>query len=105
MQSLEMRIARSKEKTKQLEAEKRMKENRALEVKRKQDKKRHEIIGEIFSVHFPFVSRFQPQRTKAGDKEEFTLVEVFFSLIAADKEYVSLVMKKAERISQSAKDK
>ena len=89
MLSIEEQIARSREKTKQLEAQKKVKDKREQAARRKLDSRRDTCIGNSFSKHFPWVSQFQPRRTEAENKTEFALLDAFLSLVASDEDYVS----------------
>ena len=96
--SIEERIVRSREKTKQLEAEKKVRDKREQEAQRKLDTRRHTIIGKVFSQHFPAVSQFQPRRTEAENEMEFALLDAVLNLIAKDKDYVSQRLDEAKEL-------
>ena len=61
MLTIEERIARVREKTRQLETQKKVKDKREQEARRKLDTRRDTNIGKIVSKHFPEVSQFQPR--------------------------------------------
>lgn len=96
MLTIEERIARSKERTKRLEIEKKVKEKREAEAKRKLDIRRHTFSGKLMEEHFPTISQFRPQRTEAENRTEFALLDIVLSLLAEDEEYVSRLLERAK---------
>ncbi|MDR1754654.1 MAG: hypothetical protein LBR74_07100, partial [Eubacterium sp.] len=82
----------SREKTKRLEAEKKIKEKQEQEAKRKQDTRRCSFIGKLVIAHFPELLIYTPKRSETDNRVEFALVNVILSLLADDKEYLAALI-------------
>lgn len=100
MLTIEERISRSKERTKRLEIEQRLKIKCEEEAKRKLDTRRHTFSGKLLEEHFPMLSQFQPQRTEAESRTEFALLDIMLSLLAEDEEYISQLVGRAKALIQ-----
>lgn len=100
MLTIEERILRSKERTKRLEIEQKLKTKREEEAKRKLDMRRHTFSGKLLEEHFPMLSQFQPQRTETESRTEFALLDIVLSLLAEDEEYVSRLVGRAKALLQ-----
>lgn len=100
MLTIEERIMRSKERTKRLEIERKLKIKQEEEAKRKLDMRRYSFSGKLMEEHFPAISMFQPQRSEAESKTEFALLDIVLSLLAEDEDYVSQLVERAKVLLQ-----
>lgn len=96
MSSIDEIIA-AKEKATQIKRQKRLQDNREKEQQRKIITRRNIIVGGIISKYFPDIVRFQPKRTQALTNIEFAEFEMFVSLLAEDKDYVSHIQEKVRQ--------
>ena len=86
MSAIDEIISSSKKRAEQARQDKRLQDRLDREQKRKADARRHYIIGELVTKHFPEVLRFEPRRTKAENAVEFAPLEVLLSALTANKE-------------------
>lgn len=97
MISIDERLARTKEKLQLLENQKRAQVKREREAKWRADSRRNKTVGELFSKHFPDVMTLTPRRIAAEHSAEFAPIDGFFSALAADEEWASLLKTELSR--------
>lgn len=95
MLTLEERIARTKEKVRQLENQRTV-ENKSEKnaVTFDADTRRQNILGWIDTEYFPWLLKLQPQATESENQVEFAPWACFLALLASDENYVNQLMEK-----------
>lgn len=91
---LEERIAKSKEHTAKLERLRRAEIKKQREIQKKNDQRRNYIVGELVTKYFPDLTELQPGN-KSENIARFEPLESFLSTLAADKQLVQQIKKKA----------
>lgn len=84
------------ERIEKLEHQRSMKKYREDEQKRKDDIRRYIIIGKMICRHFPDMMKYQPKHSDAENAEEFSDLEIVFSFVAEQTEFLEAVKKKME---------
>ena len=90
------RIARSKERTAQLEKQRRVELRKDREAKKKKDQRRNYIVGELVVKHFPELCRLEPG-TKAENAVRFSSLEALLSVLADDQELMEELVARTRR--------
>ena len=78
------------ERGEQLKRQRKLRENEEKERKKKNDTRRHFIVGRLVAQSFPGISHFQPKLSQADSNVEFMELERFFSEVANDPKYAAL---------------
>ena len=94
MLTIEERITQAKEHVSKLERQRRVEQRKEREIKKKQNQRRNYIIGELVTKYFPETLKFEP-----GTKDEniviFEPLEVYLSVLAANKELLQQIIRNA----------
>lgn len=93
MLSIEERIARTKDKVRQLENQRKDAQPKESTIPFDVDTDRQTILGGIDTEHFPWLLKLQPQATEAENQVEFAQWDCFLALLSADVDYVNRLMK------------
>jgi hypothetical protein len=98
--SLDERIAKEKQKLKQLENEKRAKEAREKHKQKKIDDRRKIIAGAILLNYFPNYKTLNPTGSNAECEKEFAPLADFLACLAENKAWVSQLEIQAQQKAQ-----
>ena len=101
MSTINERIAKEREKLKQLNRKKRAQEAREKKKRDAINEERRSIVGRCFEEYFPSVLQLHPYRTEAEKKIEFAPLVKFFSALASDEKVIYQLKKLVEARGES----